>query len=122
MKKHITLLPVFILMAFLLLSCGQEKTYDDGFEDGYDCGYSEARFKYEDDYVRGIIEGENAIAGDIDWISVEIRIEYGIDPEEAVYILQDYMFDPDSVSYTEMCNAIYAIRKYYFDVNNLIQD
>lgn len=122
MKKLVAILAVIAIATCLLVSCSNEKTYDDGFEDGYDMGYSEARIKFEDDYVKGFIEGENTLAGDIDWISIEIRNEYGIDPEEAVYILQNYMYDPDSVSYDEMCDAIYAIRKYYFDVNNLIQD
>lgn len=122
MKKFIAISVMFLLSVALLLSCDSSGTYDDGFEDGYDMGYDEARIKYEDDYVKGFNEGENTLAGEIDWISVAVRNEYGIYPEDAIYILQNYMFDPDSVSYTEMCEAIYAIRKYYFDVNNLIQD
>ena len=122
MKKLFVMLATILLTVFLLLSCDSSGTYDDGFEDGYDMGYSDARIKFEDEYVKGFVEGENTITSDIDWISVEIRKEYGIEPEEAVYILQNYMFDPESVSYTEMCDAIYAIRKYYFDVNNLIHD
>jgi hypothetical protein len=122
MKKFLTMLAVIIFSVCLLISCSSSRTYDDGFEDGYDIGYSDARFEYEDDFAKGFIEGENSIAGDIDWISVEIRNEYGIDPEEAVYILESYMYDPNSVSYTEMCDSIYAIRKYYFDVYDIIQN
>ena len=122
MKKFLTMLATILLTVCLLLSCGSNGSYDDGFEDGYDMGYSDAQFEYEDDYAKGFIEGESTIAGGLDWISVEIRNEYGIDPEEAVYVLENYMYDPESVSYTEMCDAIYAIRKYYYDVYDLIQN
>ena len=122
MKKLFVTLATILLTVFLLLSCDSSGTYDDGFEDGYDMGYDEASIKFEDDYAKGFIEGENTIAREIDRLSVEIRNEYGIYPEDAIYILQNYTIDPDSVSYTEMCDAIYAIRKYYFEVNNIIQD
>jgi hypothetical protein len=59
MRKLLLLFIALILTISLLSSCGDVETYDDGFEDGYDMGYSDALFEYEDDYARGYEDGYN---------------------------------------------------------------
>ena len=58
MKKFATMSAVFLLSSvFFLLSCGQVKTYDDGFEDGYSEGRLDAVLEFQDDYARGYEDG-----------------------------------------------------------------
>lgn len=67
MKKFATMSAVFLLSSvFFLLSCSQVKTYDEGFEDGYDMGYFDARVNFEDDYSRGYEDGYDDAADEHD--------------------------------------------------------
>ena len=113
-----------LLLALCSLSACSEETYDDGFEDGYDMGYSDAQFKYEDDYFEGISRAQNAIEvyleDDMYHISHDIKDEYGIYPEEAIGILEEFLDDPNAVSERDLHNAIYAIRRYYYDSHETV--
>lgn len=125
MKK---LIIVLVSLAFVvcLVSCGNIRTYDDGFEDGYDEGYFDASIKYEDDYSKGISKAQTAIEiyleDDMYHISSNIKDKYGIYPEVAIGILEEYLDDPDAISEAELHNAIYAIHRYYFDSYEVINN
>lgn len=68
MKKFAIVSAAFLLSSvFFLLSCSQVKTYDEGFEEGYRTGYSDARVAFEDDYARGYEDGYDAAADEHDY-------------------------------------------------------
>ena len=68
MKKFATMSAAFLLSSvFFLLSCSQVKTYDEGFEDGYDMGYFDARVDFQDDYSRGYENGYDDAVSEYDF-------------------------------------------------------
>ena len=67
MKKFATVSVVFLLSILFLLSCGQVKTYDEGFEDGYDMGYIDASVDFQDDYSRGYEDGYDDATNEHDY-------------------------------------------------------
>ena len=56
MKKLIAVL-VSLALVVCMVSCGNIRTYDDGFEDGYDEGYFDATLEFENMYSRGFDNG-----------------------------------------------------------------
>ena len=126
MKKFATVSALFILSIFFLLSCGQEKTYDDGFEDGYDMGYFDASVNFENDYARGYEEGLRDGHHDAEEYFPEIihdaehyaAITGGWHPEEAWGIVEAYLtnmpMDDDGIpSYDEYLAAVDSLICFY---------
>lgn len=137
MKRFFATLVIFAL-SICLLSCSQNRTYEDGYADGYSDAESEMLYRmeeelldeydigYEDGYYEGIADAQHDIANrmedelwDIGW---DIKTEYGIHPGEAIEILANYAYVPDEVGETELLNAIQAIYHYYYDSQEIIRE
>ena len=128
MKKFFISISVFVLALCFLLACDSQGTYEDGHAAGYASGYSDAECVHEDDYIEGYVEGINRaqnyikshLEDDMNHISFEIKKEYGIDPEDALSILTNYIDDPEAISEQDLHNAIYAIRRCYLGMYEII--
>ena len=126
MKRFITIAASFVLV-ICLLSCSYKGTYDDGHEDGFDYGFDCGWYKgYDEGYSEGLAEAQHDIAIRVDdeiWsLAWDIEDEYGLFPEDALQILTNYADVPDEVTREEVNNAIWAIRRYYFASNEIIND
>lgn len=88
MKKLIAVL-VSLALVVCLVSCGNIRTYDDGFEDGYDEGYFDAKLELEDTYSRGYDRGYD-IGYDDGYLSAEDEHEY--DVQSAAERADEYAF------------------------------
>ena len=129
----IVLYIILILAAVLLgLSCSnaQAEGYALGYEEGYIEGLSELRTEYEDDYIVGYRDGitraqsaiEVYLMDDILHISFEIEDDYGISPEAAINAITNYVDIPGEVTEAEFNAAVWAIRRYYFALEDIIYD
>jgi hypothetical protein len=116
MKKMSTLLLLclFLIAAFALSGCesgysesemeaATQQAYDQGFEDGY---YRGTQDQLEEDYDDLLIDGCS-----IRTISDHVYNEYGLTPNEAFMIVDEYEYDASHGGYTwsEYQNAIEAI-------------
>lgn len=123
MKKFFISISVFVLALCFLLACDSQGTYEDGYAAGYASGYSDAECVHEDDYIEGYVEGinraQNYIESHLQELSFDIKNEYGIYPEDALSILTNYIDDPESISEQDLHDAIYVIRSYYFDAEEI---
>ena len=133
MKKLIAVIAV-IAMALCSLSACELKPYEDDYDEGYSYGW-EAGYDagwvagYDEGYYEGIAEAQNDIAfyveDDLWSLAHDIEDEYGMYPEDAVWVLFNYTDVPDEVTEEELINAIWAIRAYYYnsqEVINSIED
>lgn len=128
MKKFFISISVFVLALCFLLACDSQGTYEDGHAAGYASGYSDAECVHEDDYIVGYVEGINRAQNSIEvyleddmlHLYFSIASEYGIYPDDAIGILEEYLDDPDSISETELHNAIYAICRCYLGMYEII--
>lgn len=75
----------------------KDRTYDEGFDDGYIAGKEAAM-----DYIADALQEVESDAKD----------KYGLIPEEAIYTLQDY-FDGGLVTQEEAKAAFLSISEYY---------
>lgn len=137
MKRFISIL-VFLSFAICLLSCSYKGTYEDGYADGYSDGYSDGKFDmqsvaddnilagYDTGYFDGITEAQHDIAIRVEdelWsLAWDIEDEYGLLPEDALQILFNYADAPDDADEDEVTEAIWAIRRYYYASNEIIND
>ena len=114
MKKYIAMIAVISLALFSLSACElepYEDDYDEGYSDGWEAGFDEG-------YCEGIAEAQHDIAfyveDDLSSLAWDIKDEYGMLPEDAVWVLFNYTDVPDEVTEEELHKAILAIRRYYF--------
>ena len=120
MKRVITIIVSITLVMCCMSSCRIEG-YDSGYDDGYADG-REAGFEYG--YTKGIEEAQRflafAVDDDLIDLKLNIRKEYGLHPEDALDVLTNYIDVPDEVDEQELVDAIYAIRRYYYKSNEII--
>lgn len=76
MKKLIIVL-VSLALVVCLVSCGNIRTYDDGFEDGYEEGFFDATLEFDHVYSRGFDNGYE-IGFEDGYISAEDEHEYDV--------------------------------------------
>ena len=129
MKKLIAVL-VSLASVICLVSCGNIRSYDDGFEDGYDDGYSDAVLKMEKKFSYWYDEGywEGSREGWIDYLEKpgryleEEAVHYAREysqwhPEEAMAIIQSYQnkepLDGAIPTYEEYIDAIESLLRFY---------
>lgn len=120
MKRFITIIASIALVMCSLSSCrieGYGTGYDDGYEDGREAGFDYG-------YTKGIEEAQQfltfVVDDDLSSVERDIEDKYGIHPYEAVEILTNYADVPDQVSKEELRNAIWAIYRYYYRSNEVI--
>ena len=91
----------------------ENRTYDTGYEDGYENGFYDG-IEEAQQYISIILDDE------LFMLSLNIEDKYGIYPEEAVQILSNYADVPDEVDIEELNDAIWAIYRYYYDSQEVI--
>lgn len=99
---------------FALSGCGEsyskdhlEREIEEAYQDGYNAGYERgASDQMEKDYEELLIDGES-----IRTIEEKVYAEYGLTPQQAFNITEDYNYDSDHGGYSweEYQNAIEAI-------------
>lgn len=128
MKRFISILVLFS-SAVCLLSCSYEGTYDNGYADGYDYGLEDGWYDgydegYSEGYYEGIAEAQHDIAirveDDLWSLARDIEDEYGIHPEDAMAVFFRYADGHDDVSEEELSKAIWAVRRYYYELHDVI--
>ena len=116
MKRFVAIL-VLLSVTICLCSCDYRGIYDEAYEDGHFDGQC-------DGYYDGIERAKEYIAfvvdDDLSSLARDLEDQYGIHPEEAVQILSNYADVPDEVSEEELHNAIWAIYRYYYRSNEVI--
>ena len=116
MKKLIMVLALFALALCSLSGCRIEG-YDTGYDDGYYAGY-------DDGYAKGIETAQKFLAfvvdDDLSSLAWDIEDEYGLFPEDALQMLSNYADRSNEVSEEELNNAIWAICRYYYKSNEVI--
>lgn len=138
MKKGFAILLVMLILSTVFSSCSSQSAYDEGYADGYDDGYSDGEFDmqlevedsilagYDTGYYDGIAEAQHDIAvrveDDLSSIAWDISDKYGLFPDEALQILSNYADVPDEVDKEELNDAIWAICRYYYDSNEIINN
>lgn len=124
MKRYITILLITALcvaLLFCLVSCGKseyarerEAKEEAIYNRGYEAGYEEGRW-----------EGKKEAQEALEWTAEDIALGasrlYGLDPEEAIMILEHYA-DGEPISKQELYDAIWTIRRYYYDMQDAIHD
>lgn len=113
----ICLVAICAAALLLLFSCGtsesameREAKKEAIYNRGYEAGKEEGKFEAQDAFEQ--------TAQDLAW---DTRILYGIEPEEAMWILTNYA-DGEPVSKKELNDAIWAIHHYYCEMQEAIDD
>ena len=116
MKRLIAILAAIFLVMCSLSSCRVEG-YDTGYDDGYDAGYDYG-------YTKGIEEAQQfleiVVDDDLSSLGWDIEDQYGLHPEDALMILSNYADVPDEVDEEDLNAAIWAIYRYYYESNKII--
>lgn len=96
--------------------------------DEYDMERDARREQIEEEFSEGISYAQDRIVNHLDTVLMDIDYEiediYGIHPEEALRIMENYL-DNEPISDEELANAIWAIRAYYHksqDIPSKIED
>lgn len=136
MKKVIPIL-LFLAMCgavvffdYLLETYWPEKEpvnqYDEGYSDGYAWGHEEGYDEGRDEGYNEAMQDaperiKDCVESDISDLNFYSLIEWEITPEEAVQVLTNYI-DGELVSETDLNNAIWAIRYYYYEVDKIVDN
>lgn len=114
MKKILASMMIAILFC-CLTSCGGRSIY--AMEQDAEVEAMEERYR------EGILKAQEQIASLVEielWdLEFDIDDDWGISPEEAIQILTNYA-DGEPISEAELNKAIWAIRKYYYGVNEIV--
>lgn len=125
MKKHFTILFVLFLILCLYSGCGnsqyarereaeKEVIYQQAYEKGYEEGYRAAMNAAPK-------EIEACVDDDIWDLEYDIKEAHGFYPEHAMNTLTNYA-DGEPVSESDLIEAIWAIRQYYWGVNHIMKN
>lgn len=123
MKSYIKVIAVLLfLIGYIFLSV----KFD--IRDEYDMERESRQEQLEERFDEGIAYAQDSIANHLDTVLMDFDFEiediYGISPEEALRIMENYL-DDEPISEDELANAIWAISAYYFmvqDVPNDVED
>ena len=122
---------LFILLASCLLLCGCSKSdFDDGYEKGYKNGYNQAESEFSSNYRDILFEGAYeakddfamAVASEYGYEIVRgISTKYGLHPEEAIMILNDFQ-NGEHVTAEDLRLAIDVVTEFYYTLDSFIYD
>lgn len=125
MKKNLALLSVIFIILIVSSSCNKseyareqeaqrEAIYEQAYEAGYEEGYRAAMNEAPEDI-------ESYVDDDIWDLDHDIKNAYGLYAEDAINTLTNYA-DGEPVTNSDLIDAIWAIRKYYWGIYEIVND
>ena len=119
--KNVGCAIIILCVVTIASSCSKPTVseVDDSYYEGYEEGY-------DDGYVEGIEKAQQFLAvvvdDDLSSLAWDIEDEYGLHPEDALQILSNYADCSGEVSEEELNNAIWAIYRYYYKSQEVINE
>lgn len=124
-KKDLAIFSVLIVILCLSSSCGKseyarEREAEEAalYESGYDAGYAEG---YRAAMNSAPEDVESCVDDDIWDLDRDIKNAYGFYSEDAINTLTNYA-DGEPVTKSDLIEAIWAIRQYYWGVYEIVND
>lgn len=115
MKKYLTIISIIVALLCFTASCSGRSIYE--------MERDAEREELEERYREGIADAQEHIDSLVEieiWdLEFDIEDKYGIFPEDAIRILENYA-DGEPVTRTDLNKAIWAISQYYYDSLDII--
>ena len=114
---------ILLISCALLAGCGSYSKDDieearwDGWLEGYDSGYEEGYGDAENDLW--FASESSDVSSELREIYNDIEDDYGISPENAAHILEDYVSAGYGYSKDELENAVYALLDYVYAIEQV---
>lgn len=124
--KKLFLMLLVLSIVFSCTGCIDNNTYETAYDEGYNQGAEDGWSEgFDFGYAEALCEAPKRIdfyvEEDIWHLDFDIEDKYGIFPEDAFNVLENYAYG-EPIPEDELYEAIWAAIEYYYDSRDIIND